>query len=190
MSEKEEYLGTSHSINLVNSDKQSVGTIKLEEGGGVSITGSWANEGNVSYNTVGKKSGFGLIVDAKLADNAKIYGVDKFSQDNYNTYNYPNMEFDFNAKDFVQEDFREKFTAPESGVSKVINGVGGATSGSGIAPYCSECPPATAGPAPIGAVDGPSNKSAYDGYRMGVALNHLLWHNKKSDNKDNNEKKK
>ncbi|MBP1164590.1 MULTISPECIES: hypothetical protein [unclassified Chryseobacterium] len=77
---------------------------------------------------------------------------------------------------------KEPFTAPKSDVSKVINGVGGATSGSDIAPYCSECPPATAGPASTGAVDGPSTKSTFDGYRMEVALNHLLWYNKKSNN--------
>jgi RHS repeat-associated protein len=189
LSNKEKYLGSSHSITLVNSDKQSVGNINLEEGGSISVSGEWAEAGNVSYETIGKESGFGLIVDAKLTDGAKIYDVDKLSQDNYNKYNNPEMEFSADAKELAQDSFKGEFKSPESTASKVVNGVVGATSGSGVvvAPNCSQCPPSTAGPGPVGTVPGPSNKAAYDGYKMGIALNHLLWHDKKTDN---NEKKK
>ncbi|BEV03440.1 RHS repeat-associated core domain-containing protein [Chryseobacterium gambrini] len=183
LSDKEQYLGSSHSITIINSNKQSVGSIKLEEGGAISAEGSWANAGNISYKTVAKQSGFGLIVDAKLEGGTKIYGVDKFYQDSYNKFNYPEMEFSFNAKEFVQDNFKEEFNAPESTASTIINDIKSGTSGSGIAPYCSQYPPSTAGPGaiPTGSLNG-ENVSAYDGYRMGVALNHLLWHNKETDN--------
>ncbi|WP_034690050.1 RHS repeat-associated core domain-containing protein, partial [Chryseobacterium hispalense] len=187
LSKDEEYLGSSHSINLVNSDKQSVGNVKLEEGGNITVTGEWADSGNVSYKTIGKESGFGLVVDVKLANGGRIYGVDKFSQDNYNEYNYPSMEFYSNAKEFAQDSYKGEFKSPESTVSKVKNDIINATSGSGVsaAPNCSQCPPSTAGPAPVGTVPGPPSKAAYDAYKMGVIINHLLWHDKKS----NNEKK-
>ncbi|WP_374463966.1 hypothetical protein [Chryseobacterium sp.] len=143
--------------------KSSVGEIHLEAGGNVTVSGEWAEGGNVSYETIGKESGFGLVVDVKLADGAKIYGVDKTSQNNYNQYNYPEMEqFSFNAKEFAQQDFKAPEKEPTT-VGSVTNKVAQAISGTGAEKYCSECPPSTAGPGPVGTVPGPSNKSAYDG---------------------------
>lgn len=109
-------------------------------------------------------------------DGAKIYGVDKFSQDNYNKFNNPEMEFSFNAKEFAQSDF----TAPEKTPVKagsLLHKVAQANAGTGInKSYCSECPAPTAGP-------GPWN-SGNRGFLIGTAIDHLLYHHKDKDKKD------
>ncbi|MFC3757891.1 DUF6443 domain-containing protein [Chryseobacterium tructae] len=173
----EEYLGASRTVTLVNSDKKAVGEVNLEAGGNVTVTGGWAEAGNVSYNHVGKESGFGLVVDVKLADGAKIYGVDKASQDNYNQYNYPEMgQFSFNAKEFTQDNFKAPEKEPTTAKS-ITKDVGSAISGTGMNNgYCSECPRPEAGP-------GPSNPG-YNGFRMSVAIDHLLHHHKDEDRKN------
>jgi uncharacterized protein RhaS with RHS repeats len=179
----EEYLGQSANITLINSEtKSSVGEIHLEADGNATVSGEWAESGNVSYEHIAKESGFGLVVDAKLTGGAKVYGVDKFAQDSYNQYNFPEIgQFSFNAKEFAQDSFKAPEAEPTT-VGSVVNKIGQGISGTGMDnSYCSQCPGPTAGPGPIQAAE---NKSAYDGYRMGVALNHLLWHNKKKDSSE------
>jgi len=178
----EEYLGASANVTIISSEtKSSVGEIHLEVGGNVTVNGEWADAGNISYNSISKEGNVGLVVNAKLANGAKIYGVDKFTQDSYNQYNYPEMEqFSFNAKEFAQDNFKAPEKEPTT-VGSVVNHVGKANAGTGIdKSYCSECPRPEAGP-------GPWNEGNR-GFLIGVAIDHLLYHRKDKDKEKKNTK--
>ena len=68
----ETYVGKSHTVVVVDSEKKEIAKIELKEDGTVSASGEYYEKGNFSY-----KSNNGAVeVDAKLNGGIKIYAVD------------------------------------------------------------------------------------------------------------------
>lgn len=175
LNSNQKYLGESSTINVNDNAGNQVGQINLNKDGGVDVKGNFANDGHIKYSFMGTENGNVQVVDAGFASKAKIYGADTNSYANM----YENMDgsstndikFEYNAKGIANNDpsyVPQKLPTSDTAVGRVIN----SNAGSGIAPYCSQCPPSTAGPGPMSTGD----VNAYNGYRIGVGINHVLWH--------------
>jgi RHS repeat-associated protein len=97
LQEGEVYLGTSHTVNLVNPDGANAGSISLNENGTVSAAGAWYEAGNFTWNHSGNTVATNAIeVDPGLKNGAKIYGVDE------GKVNDKSLSFNGSAKDYYE----------------------------------------------------------------------------------------
>jgi hypothetical protein len=91
LEEGEKYLGTSVTITVVDKEGDEGGKIELNKDGTVTGSGSYVEQGNLSWN----HNGGAVEVDANFASGAKIYGLDQ------NYVNSNNPVLDLNSMDKV-----------------------------------------------------------------------------------------
>jgi RHS repeat-associated protein len=101
----EEYLGAAVTITVVDKDGDEAGKIELNKDGTVSGSGTYVEQGNLSWN----HNGGAVEVDAKFASGAKIYGLDE----NYAKSDNPVLKYNSMDRVFAWTGKRDRYGQPE-----------------------------------------------------------------------------